>query len=57
VVDATGQAHTPEIPPGRYYLFGMAAYQGKALAWNLPVDLAPGANAVTLSPQNGRLLR
>jgi hypothetical protein len=55
--DAAGQAQSPPLPPGRYYLVGFTPYQGHALLWHLPVDLRPGANPVTLGPQNGSLSR
>jgi hypothetical protein len=51
--DASGHAQTAALKPGRYYLVGFTPYQGHALMWHMPVDLHPGSNAVTLTPQNG----
>jgi len=53
--DASGHAQTGALKPGRYYLVGFTPYQGHALMWHMPVDLRPGSNAVTLTPQNGSL--
>jgi len=53
--DTSGHAQTGALKPGRYYLVGFAPYQGHALMWHLPVDLRPGSNEVTLTPQNGSL--
>ncbi len=53
VSDASGHAQTGALKPGHYYLVGFAPYQGHSLVWHLPLDLHAGANAVTLTPQNG----
>jgi hypothetical protein len=53
--DASGHGQTGALAPGRYYLVGFAPYQGHSLLWHIPVDLKPGANAFTLTPQNGSL--
>ncbi|HKB95977.1 MAG TPA: hypothetical protein VKB94_03950, partial [Rhizomicrobium sp.] len=55
--DAAGHAHTPSIPAGRYYLVGIAPYQGKALFWRRPVNLQAGSNGVVLDQTNGSLFR
>jgi len=54
-IDATGHGQTGALPPGRYYLVGFAPYQGHSLLWHTPIDLGPGANSFTLTPQNGSL--
>lgn len=51
--DANGHAATGAVAPGRYYVVGFTPYKGHSLIWHLPVDLKPGANAVSLTPQNG----
>ena len=50
--DADGRATMPAVPPGTYYLFSLAPYNGKLLVWDLRVDLRAGANAITLDQQN-----
>jgi hypothetical protein len=55
--DGTGHAQTPSIPAGRYYLVGVAPYQGKPLLWAQPINLQPGSNTVTLDQTNGSFLR
>jgi hypothetical protein len=55
--DAAGHARTPPLPPGRYYIVGMAPFQAKALFWSLPIDARPGTNPVMLNPANGTTLR
>ena len=55
--DATGHAHTPPIPAGRYYIVGLVPYKSKALFWNLPVDARPGTNAVSLNLANGATIQ
>jgi len=54
MTDANGQAQTPQIPSGRYYVFGASNIQGRPLIWIQPVDLRPGVNVVTLDQTNGR---
>jgi hypothetical protein len=53
--DASGHGQTGALAPGRYYLVGFAPFQGHSLLWHIPVDLRPGANSFTLTPQNGSL--
>jgi hypothetical protein len=50
-----GHAVTGAVAPGRYYIVGFAPYKGHSLVWHMPVDLKPGTNAVSLTPQNGSL--
>ncbi len=45
--DSEGHAQTGAVAPGRYYLVGQVPYKGHSLM--------PGANAVTLNPQNGSI--
>jgi hypothetical protein len=53
--DPNGHAQSGAIPPGHYYIVGSTPYQGHSLLWHMPVDLKPGANAVSLTPQNGSI--
>jgi hypothetical protein len=55
--DAAGHAQTPHIAAGRYYLFGIAPYQGKPLIWSQAVNLQAGSNSVKLDQTNGSLAR
>ena len=55
--DMNGQAQAGALVPGRYYVVGFTPYKGHLLIWHMPVDLKPGVNAVTLSPQNGSVSR
>jgi hypothetical protein len=55
--DAAGNATTPQLPAGRYYLFGIAPYQGKALIWNRAINVQAGSSSVTLDQTNGSLAR
>ena len=50
--DASGRGLLPAVPPGTYYLFSLAPYEGRLLVWDLRVDLKAGANAVTLDQNN-----
>jgi hypothetical protein len=54
-LDSDGHAETGALAPGRYYVVGFTPYQGHSLIWHLPVDLKAGANAVSLTPQNGSI--
>jgi hypothetical protein len=53
--DPNGEAQTPAVPVGRYYLVGFTPYKGHSLLWHLPVDVKAGVNTVTLSSQNGSI--
>jgi hypothetical protein len=55
--DAQGHAQTPHIATGRYYLVGIFPYQGHAWVWDVPINLQPGENGVTLDQTNGRSFR
>ena len=55
--DAGGRAQTPVMTPGRYYLVGVAPYQGKHLFWHRPVEIRAGANAVTLDQTNASTIQ
>jgi len=50
--DPSGKATLPGVPPATYYLFAITVYDGKALVWDLRVDLKPGGNSVTLDQHN-----
>src|SRR5258708_1203668 len=54
--DADGKATMPPVPPGVYYLFAIGKYEGKALMWNLKVQIKAGPNSVTLDQRNGTLI-
>ena len=51
--DAAGHALTPPVPAGRYYVMGMAAYNGKVIFWNQSVNVQSSAVNVTLDQNNG----
>jgi hypothetical protein len=53
VTDAAGHAQTPPVAAGRYFVMGMAAYNGKVIFWNEPVNVQSGAVNVTLDQKNG----
>lgn len=53
--DANGNAAAEGIAPGRYYVVGFTPYKGHSLVWHLPVDVHPGFNNVSLTPQNGTI--
>jgi hypothetical protein len=50
LTDASGTAQFPPLNPGTHYLVG--GNLNPRLAWNLRVDLKPGANSVTLDQRN-----
>lgn len=52
-VDASGQAKTPALPSGQYFIVGLAPYQGKTLVWHLPYFMRPGNNTLMLNQTNG----
>jgi hypothetical protein len=53
ITDAQGQAHTPQIAAGRYYVVGVSNIQGMPVIWALPVNVQPGTNTVRLDQRNG----
>jgi hypothetical protein len=53
--DANGQAQTPQIPAGNYYILGVSNIQGRPIIWVQPVSVHPGVNVVTLDQKNGRM--
>jgi hypothetical protein len=53
--DVAGNAEVPQLPAGRYYLVGHAAYQGKEVVWHRPVVVQPGPNRVVLDQTNGSI--
>jgi hypothetical protein len=55
--DAGGHALTPVMTPGRYFLIGIAPYQGRHLFWHRPIDIRAGTNAVTLDQTNASTIR
>jgi hypothetical protein len=55
--DAGGHARTPVMKPGRYFLVGVAPYQGRHLFWHRPIDIRAGSNAVTLDQTNASTIR
>jgi len=50
--DVGGRLTMPPVPPGHYYLFAFVNVRGRALLWNVPVDLHPGSNALVLDGHN-----
>ena len=55
--DAGGRAITPVMTPGRYFLVGVAPYQGRHLFWHRPIEIRSGANAVTLDQSNAGMIQ
>jgi hypothetical protein len=55
--DAAGHARTPAMAPGRYFVVGVAPFQGRHLFWHRPVDIRAGANDVTLDQTNASTIR
>jgi hypothetical protein len=55
--DAKGHALTPVMTPGRYFLVGVAPYQGRHLFWHCPIEIRSGSNAVTLDQSNASVIR
>jgi hypothetical protein len=54
ITDANGQAKTPQIASGHYYIVGASMIDGRPIVWVQPVSIHPGANLVTLDQKNGR---
>lgn len=50
--DANGGAVLPGVPPGSYYLMISTIYNKQPMAWTQPIQLKPGANSITLAPDN-----
>jgi hypothetical protein len=48
-----GNAEVPDLPPGRYFIFGRAIYQGKTMVWLRPLVVQPGYNRVVFEPKEG----
>ena len=55
--DAGGHARTPVLKPGRYYLVGVAPYQGRHLFWHRPIDIRSGSNTVALDQTNASMIQ
>lgn len=55
--DASGHALTPVMNPGRYFLVGIAPYQGRHLFWHRSIDIRAGTNVVTLDQTNASTIR
>src|SRR5262249_22370658 len=54
VTDATGQAQTPALPVGRYFVFTTARYKERPVFWQVPIELHAGKNALALDLSNAR---
>ncbi len=50
--DPQGNAHTPPLTAGTYYVIGSAKRGTESMLWNVRVDLKPGANAVKPDQRN-----
>ena len=55
--DANGHAQTPVMKPGRYYLVGVAPYQGRHLFWHHAIDMRNAPAAVTLDQTNASMIQ
>jgi hypothetical protein len=54
--DEAGHAQTPVLSAGRYYLVGLAPYQGKHLFWHRMVEVKTGPAMVTLDQTNASII-
>ena len=50
--DASGQAQTPSLPPGRYWVLSDAKSRTGDMMWNQPVDVKDGDKSLTLDTRN-----
>ena len=50
--DATGHAHTPSLPAGRYWVLSDARIDNKHLMWSQPVDVKGAEANLTLDKRN-----
>ena len=50
--DATGHAHTPPLPSGRYWVLGDAKIDNKHVMWNQSIDMKGADASVTLDRRN-----
>jgi hypothetical protein len=48
--DNSGKAQLKNVKPDRYYLFGITKTKTGFAVWSSPVTIAPGQNALNLSP-------
>ena len=53
--DLNGKGQFPGVAPGTYFGFGAVLSEGKALVWNLKVELKAGNNSVVLDQRNATL--
>ncbi len=53
--DVNGNGEVPQLPAGRYYIVGHAAYQGREVVWHRPLDVHPGENRVIIDQTMGSL--
>jgi len=54
VTDSSGQAQTPMLPAGRYYVFSTAKYKQRPMFWQVPIELHAGRNTLALDLSNAR---
>jgi len=50
--DASGNAQTPPLPAGRYWVLADAKVGAKHVMWNQPVDVKEGGKSLTLDQRN-----
>jgi hypothetical protein len=50
--DAAGTGKVAALPPGTYFVFGLAKEGRKTMMWDHRVEVKPGANAIRLDPGN-----
>jgi hypothetical protein len=55
--DSSGRGTFPGVPPGVYYLMISTRYNNQPLVWDQAVQLAAGANSVTLSLGNATQIK
>ena len=50
--DECGRSAAKSLPPGSYYLFGYASFDGEIYIWNLPVRVAGEENRLQIDQYN-----
>jgi hypothetical protein len=54
--DGSGKVDFGQLPPGHYYVIGLASTRQAGMFWDVPVDLHAGGNTLTLDQHNGRVV-
>jgi hypothetical protein len=57
-LDASGNAVlSGRTETGTYYVFAIVPNSGGSLVWDIPANLVPGENSITLSAKNAEEVR